>query len=222
MSLAKRAATASKRGYKKRRFQKNDLVSQVVRQVMPKIQRPSSKYVGYAVNDSNMAPGGTAYKISNPSLGTQDTNRIGDGLSLLSLEFHLCAKALPSLTGVAKCRVVLFQWMDADSPNPQLSDVIFDTTYPWNSAFHFDPVKSGQFRILRDWRFNLDNTGNPSFIDKCYIKGSQLPSDKLQFLGGATMGKGHIYVLYLSDQLQGAGGVMPQLDFRSRLRFVDS
>lgn len=183
----------------------------------------ATKYIGYHQYQTTFdGVNGQIYSLVTPTLGSSDSQRIGDTVNLISLRAQLWLACDPS-EAQTKARVIIFQWMDSNQYQaPDATQLFTNSSYPWASSFIYDSVKGGIFRVIRDEKVALDaGKGHIQALDM-FIGASQLPRSNVQFLGSGPSAKGQIYIAIFSDKIGPPQDALPKFDLTVRTRYTDA
>jgi len=154
--------------------------------------------------------------IFDPAVGTTDSTRIGDMVTIISVggRYTIGAGGLPGVGDAFNVvRVVIFQWKSQTAPTFQ--DIWQGVNNPLTSFTH---DSAGQFNVLWDRLHVVSPESNSA--ESVVIKSKRLIwGGKVHFVSGSTAGSGKIYLAALSDS---AGAPHPSINFYGRIRYVDS
>lgn len=154
--------------------------------------------------------------LSQIPQGDTDLTRDGDQCRLTSLSFkgNLIAA---STDGTNTVRIIIFKWNDNNIVSaPDLDDILTATgtgEVPLG-MYQQDNVRSKRFNILYDKLYSLDDF-HPQTIINTKIK----MRSPINFNGGGTTGRGHIYLLYVSNS---NATPHPTLNYAFKFVFTDT
>lgn len=184
------------------------------------IEKTVEKKYRFYQSGSTVSSLGYALYLTDVPIGTSDTTRIGDQISLRSVRFKITATVADTTNWV---RVILFQYIpqiDSSTFTPTtypIANILIDTTTTWLSPYSHD--NRYNFRILYDkTHLVVSNQSNQLTMFKGFIK--KFPRDKIQYYAGSTTTQVNaIHMLILSDS-----GVAPHPSFTYsiKLNFSDS
>lgn len=170
------------------------------------------KYLDTFVDGTTGIVFGTALivKVSAPTQGTSDIQRVGDRIKAMALNFKYNCVAADT---VNRMRVSVIRWQEDDgSTLPSNSQIYQNITSNIQSFFNYDNISSGRFKVLYDKVEDIELTnGNAQMYRHKYIK---LKGTKIGFTG-STSGRGHLYVIVNSDS-----GLTPHPSFDGLCRFT--
>lgn len=157
---------------------------------------------------------GTLTYLGTISQGDQETQRNGNAISPISLEYR--CHSLSSNLGVNTfVRYIIFQDNNSQGNLPTTSEVLASAAV--NSMYAINNNLEGRFRILRDWSHTL----TPPNIDGSLklFKGKIKNLNKMYFGGtGATVADARAGGLFLL-RITTAGANEPTSDFHWGLKF---
>jgi len=157
----------------------------------------------------------TIVNISQIPQGAGDSERIGDSVTITSLEHRLtCVWATNSML-----RVIVFQWK-ADNTTPPTVTAVLQTNGGGTNWFvaPYNHDNASQFRIIDDFHLEGTAAGFPVGVSYRRYFGKRYSKD-LRFLAAGTNGYNQIYYLMVSNQ---AGGTAPSVVDRTRVNYTDS
>jgi len=174
------------------------------------------------IDDTGITP----VSISSVPQGAADTNRIGDGLSPVSLEYSLTMKYnnVSTITNLATSlnvvRLIIFRWKPffADVAPTVLKVMHYNlTAYAAMGPLAHDG--RDQFDVIVDRRFVLDGLTHAYKI----VNGKLKLSGNIQYKAASTTNQANgFYYLLISDAATG-GGVYPSVQAMStRLDYMDA
>jgi hypothetical protein len=191
------------------------------------VKRILTKEIETKFYQSSMTPNavsnsGTIALLSGVSQGVTHSGRVGDVMSLKSLQFNFdCIASQTTLGGwlggdaYNNMRLIIFRWhQNTAAGAPILSDVLTTlTSYTYLAPYNEDNLESGVLKILYDKTFILENSpywngsttlfasGQSSIHNamNVMISKSKLGPQDVVFNDTATTGIGHVYSLMVSD-----------------------
>lgn len=166
-------------------------VAQVARRVVKSNQE--KKYFLQSTFSAAVSVTPDIGSISDVPQATTDEGRIGDQLTLRSIEVRLSAITSDTTNLM---RFIVFQWYP--NTTPVADDVLIPNAVLTSNQVYapYNHDKRFMFRILYDRTMQLD-TYNPAFATNFMIK--KFPRSKIQYQLGGTTGQNKIYVLKVSD-----------------------
>lgn len=172
------------------------------------------KFMDVTFNNS-VSTGGTFVLLTSTSLGTTDSSmRVGDQIKLHSLQIR---GQLQNADNWNYARIIVFRWnVNNVFRVPQMLDILQDLSYPWLSPYRFDAQRQGLFTIFKDKVIQTDNDDPTAKFKFNLLK--KLNS-RIDYDGGTGDGKGHIYVLMVTDS---AAVTHPAVVFLARTVFTDA
>ncbi len=159
---------------------------------------------------------GTFYSLTATTNGTTDITRIGDRITLHSLEFNWSAIVADSSNIV---RAIVFQWIPDDASDaPTLSKLLAQASTPVNSPFNHDSAFKA--KILYDHRVIL-TTYEICRGDKVLLMldtpGRGI-NPQVQYSAGSSTGMRNLFLCLVSDS---GPSPQPQVDFVARCNWFD-
>jgi len=163
----------------------------------------------------------TFYEISNVSVGTSGSQRVGVSINAVSLLYRFQFIAGDDTNII---RMVIFQWRPDDGDHaPNWEDMFaFQTAgLPIAASDVISPLTRiqgdlGNYQIIVNKIFTLD-ADDPIKFFQGYIRGGF--NKKIGFTTGLTTGDNHLYVLFVSD----SGAVThPTVSGFTRMTFIDT
>lgn len=174
-------------------------------------------------------------------IGTGNSNRIGDEISLRTLRVRYCIKpdfGFTQWNGFV--RVIFFQWHEQGT-TPTLANILDEFASGFaaqRSLLQWDNLKAGRFSILMDKVYtvggydstNFANTGDHRYIFNEVVfnigmlssrPGTLIDKKRAYLSGGTSVGQGGLYVMFISDSSDVSNGG-PSIDYASRLTYSDS
>lgn len=188
--------------------QQQKLESEVRRAMMRMKSNQELKFYDTAANTVSVSTSGVVLLATNIAVGTAQTQRIGQKVTVKS---HLLRYTLTAADSTQSVRVVIARYMD--NGNPTIADLLQDTvTNPWLSPLDRD--KGHRFSVLFDKMHALGTYTDANICEKVYLSGNW----DVHWNASAVNEKGGLYIFVISDS-----GVAshPSIDYSSRVRFVD-
>lgn len=181
-----------------------------------------TKYYQSSIAPVGVSNSGLLTNLSALTQGVTHSGRVGDVVSLKSLDFNFDAIASQATLGAwlagdayNNMRLIIFRWFQDNAIPPVLADVLNTglTSYTYLAPYNEDRIGEGTVKILYDRTYILENTpywngtttlfasGNSSIHNTMnfHIPKSELGNRKLVFNDTATTGVGHVYALMISD-----------------------
>lgn len=162
---------------------------------------------------------GYVLALSNIQTGDDFTERTGRSLLLKSLlcKFQLLQNASAVET---KCRVMIVQFKDCNGVAPSLSDIVSNTSVPYNIISAYNPNNCpARINVLYDQMFEMNNSLTTSFNR---IKLIKFKKTHLKYIGTgnsiADMGQNSLFLVVTSNQSTNT----PTLNFYSRMYYYDN
>lgn len=193
---------------------KRPSVAQVARKEVAKVlnRKVEKKYFD-VINTGALTNVSAINKLSSVPQGQNDSQRIGDKLSLRNLQYTMemsCADAFNRI------RITLVRWNRDDLNDPPTSGRIYQNLgLSLHSPFNFDSLRKGDFTILYDKVHNLV-FGQDTTIKN--VKKLIKIKSGINFNGGGTTGEGHVYSVLTSD----SGAVShPAINEYTRITYID-
>lgn len=178
------------------------------------------KYVDTAVFGTVTSATWQLTQMSVPTIGTGDTQRTGDQISLKNIELRWSAY-LPSgfviVNGSSSVRVVIFQWYsDTFLGAPSGLDVFQTTGLGTSILAPYTHDKRQDFKILYDEVVCLSTNG-PDATDRVVLV--QPGKKKLQYVNSGLSGTNNIFLAIISsDNTANA----PLIDYYCRVNYYDA
>lgn len=213
---AYQARKAAGKGFKKR-ARPSESVRAAVESVLT--ERSEKKYFDYASQDQNISSGGTIFgALSAPAQGVADTERVGDGLRISSMQIRYQVTCADTTNVI---RLVMFQWKSSHVAAPAVGDVL-QAYLPGPAPGIFSPYthdSRANMRILWDsGLLQMSQIDVDAICGTAYVTKGFLDDRVIQFVAGAQTGYPHVYLCCISD----SGAVAhPTVDFVSRMVFTD-
>lgn len=208
-------AKYQKKGYKKKSVNRKMNVKSLINREITKRLDKTVEYKAWDVQNTwSSTP--VAYRLSAINVGTGDNDRVGDQIKCKNIQLKLYG-LLGGATSPINFRIILFRTNEVDSTSPTVANILQDTTTGpriYNSPWNLDNMRAGRYTILMDKSLSV-NLDTPSRSLNKYIN----LKSRIDYLSGATTGKGNIYVLLLSDYVTGS---LPTINFYSRLMYTDA
>lgn len=161
------------------------------------------------------------FPISQPSIGSGDSNRVGDQISLVNMELRW-RTGLPSAFTVSNgnqvIRMVMFQYyLDTSVGGLPLASTIFQTT--GSAGAYLTPYNHDQradFKILYDETVTLSTNGPDVQVRtvKCYPG-----RKKVNFVGATTQAQNLVFIAYIADATVTGQALV---DYYTRTNFYDN
>lgn len=193
---------------------KRPTVKSTVKKEVSKIMNKKVEKKYFDVNNAGSLTNVTAInKLSGVPQGQNDSQRIGDKLSLRNLQYKM---ELAGADAYNRIRVTIIRWNRDDNNHVVTSGGVYQALgLSLHSPFNFDALRKGDFTILYDKVHNL--VLNQSNTIKNINKTIKIKSG-INFNAAGTTGEGHIYSLLTSD----SGGVAhPSINEYSRITYTD-
>lgn len=194
-------------------FKRPSVVSTVKKEVAKVMDKKVEKKY-FDVNNAGGVTNVTAInKLSGVPQGQNDSQRIGDKLSLRNLQYRLemaCGDAYNRI------RITILRWNRDDNTDVVTAGRVYQNLgLSLHSPFNFDSLRKGDFTILYDKVHNL--VLNQDTTIKNLVKTIKVKSG-INFNAGGTTGEGHLYTLLTSD----SGAVThPSINEYSRITYTD-
>lgn len=159
------------------------------------------------------------FKITGPTVGTADQNRIGDQIEVKNVELRWSAYIQPGfvvVNGSDSVRVVIFQWTADDTtalvPNSVFQSSGFGISYlsPYTHDTRYE------YKILYDDIVTLSSNG-PDAVDRVVLVNPA--RKKVQYINGGVTGTNNIYMAIISDNNTANA---PLYDYYFRVHFFDA
>jgi len=183
--------------------------------------------------DQTATANATIFSLTTVPAGQTDTSRIGDQVTIRSLEFNYSInQELPGTSHLfAYCRIILFQWFENDAYDTVTLDKIL-ATVPSPAYRYLAPYAHDfryQFRILYDKTHIMVNTSaatgftNNSYTPSVHVMLTQFPKNRIQYVAASSTGVNNIYCLALGTAAQGdATNTKPKFQFECKFNFSDA
>lgn len=140
---------------------------------------------------------------------TGDQNRIGDSITLTSMEVRYDWEVADTTNRV---RLILFRWNDDGAPG--VNDILLNTVSVPRCYASYNKDSRSKFNILYD---KVMVVGQGSGTDNVkYREFKRKLTGKINYSSGGTSGVKHVYLMAISDSLTGN----PTLAFYSRLNYL--
>ena len=239
LSIMKFNSLAEKRNYYRNRkgYKGHKLSGQLVTKRMLN-NRLEKKFVDSYLPYTMMDRNGNFTRVSYNGIagaeiirGTGENNRIGDRIKPVKLELRLSTYYDPSSVGVLanpthQVRVIIFKWNeDIASVTPTSASIL---QYPsvgigaYNqitSPYNHGQVRQADFKIVYDKTFSVGSSSPARVITKKFKLQGNLDFTYNSDAGGGT---GHYYVWCSADDASGAHTPSVQLQYHTRLHYVDA
>jgi hypothetical protein len=158
----------------------------------------------------------TIVRLTPITQGVSGVQRVGDEVEITGIVVRLAAYLSAGTTSVL--RVIVFQWgLDDALLVPAVANILLapgvaasTPLAPYNPA----AIDATPFRVLWDELLTLVNTGPPQ-VRK--LENTSLRTG-IHFEAGATNGRGHLYILLVSDSAVNT----PQVGYQSITYFTDA
>ena len=153
----------------------------------------------YIINNALLNPSynGSLVQFTPIPQGDTDSQRQGDQVRLTSVQLRAYVRLTAESSYVFRC--IIFRWNEHTSVSVPTVGTVLDIVGSANSpisTYVQDNVRQKLFKILYDKTITIDNTG-PS-TKKFQMK--RRLGTPLSFQAGTTDGRGHIYMLTISNQ----------------------
>lgn len=174
------------------------------------------KFFNYFLN-ANPGAFATAPVIApmgNPTIGTSDSNRIGDQITMLTARIRYSLELADTTNAV---RVIILAFKDVNFAAFTMSDLmntIGSSTEEQEVMSYYNRDQLTRFQILYDKIHFLDEF-HPYLQQDLVIK---LKDMKQQFVGGSQDCSNQIFIVAYSDS---AAATHPQLQVSARFTFID-
>lgn len=192
-------------------------VKRQVKQVVKSLQTKSveNKYFDQSLS-SGVTAVGLLYNISDITRGTDVTQRVGNQVTLKSIEFRL---SFSLNSNVTKAAVRFLVVLDKQGYNaPVVSDILepglINTTYTDIAPYHWDYRK--RFDVKKDEVVSLTKGGPQEYTTRHFVMPLNLQS---QHIGASTTFKNQLYLLVIGSELNIAN--ISSFQYHSRLIFTD-
>lgn len=199
-----------KRGIKPTAQVKGYQLNMMRKQLKRLIPRPEWKSIDVTQAATVITNTPTVTNISPIAVGTGESGRIGDKVTLRSWIFRIGVTP-NSTAGVNFLRVLLVRDKQGNNAAPASTDIL-QSASNYNSPLNND---NGQrFKILFDRTYTVDTDANGAQVDKMYRKFKTLAE-----FGATTIATTNsLYLLQVSDQVTNG----PSVEWYSRVRYTDS
>lgn len=173
------------------------------------------KYLDTSAVAQSVSTSGTFAYLTLLNNGTTDITRIGDMISLHSIDMRWSA-IVADATNIV--RVVLIQWNpDTTIETPTYNAVFAGAGSPVNSPFNHDGNK--KFTVVYDKRVFL-STAIGTAGDAVYIMATNSKlNNRIQFISGSQNSMGGLYLILLSDSI---ASTHPTVDYSVRINWYDA
>lgn len=149
------------------------------------------------------------YSLSDVDVGINDNERIGDQITVTSMEFRGYLEVGDTNNIV---RVILFQWFPDTVPTAV--DILISSVNGLISPYSHD--HRYEFNILFDRTYMMSNDWQHYSKFHVYIK--KFRERKIQYVGGTYVGNNKIYLAVVSDS---AAVPNPTMAYIAKLNFKD-
>lgn len=205
----------------RRRRSKNTMVTRAFATKVHRVIRQTAekKYYSFSSNTAPISDLGTLLRLTEVAQGTTDVTRIGDQLTIRSLQFNFSALVADSTNLL---RLVIFQWFEQTGTiptYPDMSQILIDTGSgravfsPYSHDYRYD------FKVLFDRTYVLDGVQVPVITRKIFIKRFPPKHRKIQFVGASnTNYTNGLFALLVSDS---AAATHPTVTYSGKFNFSD-
>jgi hypothetical protein len=173
--------------------------------------------------DGNITPASTVsttmtiVRLSGINQGTTVTNRIGDSLSLASIEVRSAAAMTIATDFTNQLRMIVFQWCQDDNVYaPAVADIVTFVAAGQSTVSPIVHDNANKIDVLVDHLFALSGTGES--IKTFHVIPSRFRLPQIQYNPAAINGEGNLYIAYVSDS---AAIPFPVLSASWRINFYD-
>lgn len=156
-------------------------------------------------------------RLSSIPQGPGDSERIGDAITVTSIEHRLTA----TWAANSMLRVIVFQWKADNTTAPTVTSIL--ETNVGGTNWYVAPYchdTASQYRIIDDFHLEGTTSGFPVGVSYRKYFGKKFSKD-LRFLAAGTDGYNAIYYLMVSNQSAG-GGLGPSVVNRTRINYSDA
>lgn len=146
--------------------------------------------------------------------GDTDLTRDGDQVRLTSFQLRANIRVGDNTNTI---RLIVFRWNDNNAvvvPAPADLITAISTGEAPLGAYQQDNVRSRRFNVLFDRLYSVD-ANNPQVV----LKIKKRMSSTINFNGGGTGGRGHIYFMYISDS---GAATHPTINYAYKFVFIDN
>lgn len=157
----------------------------------------------YKTNNTTYSPStsGTTTHLTSIAGGTTDSTRVGDAVTLESIEVRfngLCASSVAGSTEINAIRMLLIQWHPVSNAAVTLADILLDNLAYWISPYDHDNQRAKLFTILRDETFSTDGYSRAGFTGHWMVnRGFQ---KKMCYIAGSSSNQSNgLYLMLVSD-----------------------
>lgn len=212
-NLAKKMLTPPRR-YRKRNTAQN-LKAMIKAELKKNIETKYSNQNHSLVSVDNT---GVIYDLTPIPQGTQDIQRIGDEITVKSLQVRLNAIA-GDVTNFL--RMVIFQWIPNDANPPTVANILNGQggTVALVSAYYQNDTLGNNYIVLYDKVFTMSQTGNTAAISRNLYCPMKYAKKRVQFNAATTEGQNKFYVILVSDS---AAASHVGIDLVTRMTFSDA
>lgn len=175
-----------------------------------------SKYQIQVLNSTVDTTGfttGQPLEISNPQVGTSDTQRIGDSIWIRDVELRMSCQH-GDVTNVM--RLIVFRWLPVSSTAPYVVDILSQNGTIPSSVFQvlspYNKDNLSQFEVYLDTTFQMNPSFNPVYSVILKI------GKPIQFVNGTTNGSGKLFAIAVSDS---NAATHPSIQLVTQCNFTD-
>ena len=179
--------------------------------MVKKLVNVERKYHSPSLNTTISSTGNVSGNLLNIPQGDGSGNRDGQSIRITSFQMKGTVKMNASATS-SVVRLMLVADLRSENSTPNITDIL-ETASPSSLISH---IAAGQFLVLKDWRFALNDNGNQTKVINYYQK-----MDKVLKYAGGTTGAPENYNLVLVKVSDEATNV-PTLDAHFRFRYIDN
>lgn len=174
---------------------------------------------------------GTVLKVTDPiSLGDDASQREGYEITARSLELNMTIEGGLSQVNYATVRVVLIKdTAETYGGTPPYAGV-FESAIP-ESPFLYTAVKSGRFKVMMDRMIQVAPSVNTTTVGLTssltanpaghVFRIKKKLNHKIFWDQGSLAGKGHMYIVCISDLGTNSGNTNPKISAYTRMYFSD-
>lgn len=172
------------------------------------------KFALAALTAAAQSAAGNVVGFAMPAQGDAINNRDGDTIKFAQIYGDVFIQTKGDLTNIS--RFSLIQWLpDSSVELPTIAKIFQDSASPWMSPFILNKDARSKFRVLTDHKFMLTN-----YIGMKHLKVNINPRKlrKVQFLAGATTGKGLVFTV---DSCDSVTATRPYISFEMPYKWTD-
>lgn len=194
-------------------YKKPSVVATVKNEVKKVLDKKVEKKYFDVVNAGSLTNVTAINKFSGVPQGQNDSQRIGDKLTLRNLQYTMEMSCADTFNRI---RITIIRWNRDDNSDVVSAGRVYQNLgLSLHSPFNFDSLRKGDFTILYDKVHNLV-FGQSNTIKN--VKKLIKVKSGINFNAGGTTGEGHLYSLLTSDS---GAATHPAINEYTRITYTD-